>query len=149
MESNMSDASRHTEYRQPCPEADRWSREVIGAAIEVHRHLGPGFLTSVYEEALVVEMRLRGIPFQRNEPVGVSYKDEPVGGSLVDFIVGKALLLKIKTVEEISPLSMAEMISDLKAAGLDLGLILNFKAVTMKDGVKRVVWTKKGTQEVE
>jgi GxxExxY protein len=125
--------------REPDAEVDVWARRVIGAAIEVHRHLGPGYLESVYEEALVIEFGLQGIPFERQKTISALYKGRPVGEGRLDFLVAGQLVVELKTVDAFAPIHMAQVISYLKATNLDLGLLLNFKVPVMKQGIKRVV----------
>ena len=84
---------------EPGRELDELAHRVIGAAIEVHRHLGPGFLESVYEDALAVEFRLREIPHERQKVIAVQYKRLPVGEGRLDFLVGGALVVELKSVE--------------------------------------------------
>ena len=124
---------------EPDEELDRLAREVIGAAIEVHRILGPGFLESMYEEALCVELKLRGIPFQRQVPVPVSYKGVAIGQSRLDLLVREKLIVEIKTVEALAPIHTAQAISYLKATGHQLAILINFNAAVLKDGIKRIV----------
>jgi GxxExxY protein len=124
---------------EPDRELDRLAHEVIGAAIEVHRILGPGFLESMYEEALCVELKLRGIPFQRQVPVPVSYKGVAIGQSRLDLLVREKLIVEIKTVEALAPIHTAQAISYLKATGHQLAILINFNAAVLKDGIKRIV----------
>ena len=124
---------------EPNQRVDRLAREVIGAAIEVHRHLGPGFLESVYEEALVIELTLRGIPFERQRPVPVSYKERNVGEGRVDLLVVQELLVELKAVEALAPIHKAQVISYLKAMGIHLGLLINFNVPVLRAGIQRVV----------
>ena len=112
---------------------------VIGAAIEVHRVLGPGYMESVYEEALAVEMRAAGIAFERQKPVSVSYKGHEVGQGRLDFSVAAKLVLELKAVDKLGPIHRAQMISYLKATGCRLGLVINFNDKTLRDGIMRVV----------
>lgn len=128
--------------REPSEEVDQIAREVIGAALEVHRILGPGFLESVYENALAVELKLRGIPFQRQRAVGVDYKGEDVGDGRLDLLVADRLVVELKAVDALLPIHSAQVISYLKAIDLPLGLLLNFNVSLMKQGIKRVVYTK-------
>ena len=88
---------------EPSAELDDLAHRVIGAAIEVHRFLGPGFLESVYEEALCVEFALRGIRFARQVPVSVRYKGEPVGEARLDLLVDDSLVVELEAVESIAP----------------------------------------------
>jgi GxxExxY protein len=112
---------------------------VIGAAIEVHRILGPGFLESVYESALGVELGLRGISFIRQFPFSLDYKGQAVGEGRVDLLVAGCLPVELKTVDSVAPIHRAQLLSYLKALRLPLGLLLNFKAATLRDGIVRVV----------
>lgn len=124
---------------EPTARADQRAREVIGAAIEVHRHLGPGFLESVYEEALARELRHRDVLFRLQLPVGVAYKGELVGEARVDLLVDDCLLVEVKAVESLAPLHKAQVISYLRATRLQLGLLLNFNVPQLVQGMKRIV----------
>lgn len=127
-------------FIEPPAHLDELARRVIGAAIEVHRHLGPGFLEAVYEEALAVELTLRDIPFRRQRPLWVGYKGHDVGESRPDFIVEDQLIVEVKAVASLAPIHKAQVISYLKAADQPLGLLLNFKTYVLKDGgIQRVV----------
>ena len=126
---------------EPDLELDQLAREVIGAAIEVHRVLGPGLLESVYEEALCVELSLRSIPFVRQPAVNVSYKGHPVGQGRLDMLVGGALVVELKAVEALSQTHKAQVISYLRMTGHQLALLINFNEARLKDGIKRVVCT--------
>ncbi len=112
---------------------------VIGAAIEVHSVLGPGFFESVYEEALCVELGLRDIPFARQEVVAVDYKGHPVGEGRLDLLVDGCLIVEIKAVDAFAPIHLAQVISYLKTTGWQLGLLINFNVPILKDGIKRIV----------
>ncbi|MGD0139148.1 MAG: GxxExxY protein [Tepidisphaeraceae bacterium] len=124
---------------EPDEELDRLAHEVIGAAIEVHRILGPGFLESIYEEALCVELKLRAIPFQRQVTVRVVYKGVAIGQGRLDLLVHGKLIVEIKTVETLAPIHTAQSISYLKATGHQLALLINFNAAILKDGIKRII----------
>jgi GxxExxY protein len=128
-----------TVYREPDRETDALAHAVIGAAIEVHRHLGPGFLESVYEEALCVELRLRKIPFERQRPTKVEYKGTYVGEGRLDLLVDDRLIVELKAVRDVTPTHKAIVISYLKATERTLALLINFKVTRLKDGVQRVV----------
>lgn len=118
---------------------DAFARAVIGAAIEVHRHLGPGYLESVYEEALAIEFALRDIPFERQKPVPVNYKSHTVGQARVDFLVGDSVVLELKALEILLPIHTAQVISYLKATRCAVGLLINFDVPALRDGIRRVV----------
>jgi len=115
------------------------ARQVIGAAIEVHRALGPGFLESVYEEALCVELGLRRIPFARQVAVGVAYKGTAVGESRLDLLVGGRLIVELKAAESLLPIHSAQVLSYLRATGNQLALLINFNVPVLKGGIKRIV----------
>jgi GxxExxY protein len=119
---------------------DRLSHEIIGAAIEVHRHLGPGLLESAYETALAHELTLRGLAVRRQVMLPVSYKGVALDdGYRIDLLVDEAVLVEVKAVVALAPIHEAQMLTYLKFADRRLGLLLNFHAATMKDGTKRVV----------
>lgn len=113
--------------------------QVIGAAIEVHRQLGPGYLESVYEEALAVELGLRGIPFTRQTVFNVEYKGHSIGEGRMDLLVNDCLVVELKTVDGFAPIHTAQAISYLKATNRHLALLINFNVPVLKDGIKRVV----------
>src|SRR6202158_137344 len=117
---------RHSEITQP----------IIAAAIQVHRELGPGFLESIYEEALAVEFALSGIQFIRQHPVPLFYRDHQIGEHRLDFLVEGKIVVELKAVEALENVHFAIVRSYLKATGLADGLILNFS--TMPLTVKRV-----------
>jgi len=112
---------------------------VIGAAIEVHRLLGPGFLESVYQESLEVEFRMRGIPCQPKKPVAITYKGHQVGEGQLDFMVGDILIVELKAVEKLAPIHEAQVISYLKMTKNTLGLLSNFNVPILKEGIKRII----------
>jgi GxxExxY protein len=120
------------------PELEALIQRVIGAAIEVHRHLGPGFIEGIYEQALCHELYLRGIAFERQKVIVVSYKGMTLPGQRLDILVEDRLILELKSVEEIAPLHIAQVASYVKATGLKIGLIINFNVKQLRDGIKRV-----------
>lgn len=126
---------------EPSKEVDELARGVIGAAIEVHKHLGPGYLESVYEDALAVELKLRGIPHVRQHPVSVAYKGASVGEGRLDLLVGQKLIVELKAVENVLPIHKSQLISYLKAMSLPLGLLMNFNVRMMRDGIQRIVFS--------
>jgi GxxExxY protein len=111
---------------------------IIGAAIEVHRHLGPGLLESIYETALSYEIAQRGLPVERQKLVPLSYKglsfDE---GYRLDLSVAGEVIVELKTVDALLPVHEAQVLSYLKLTGLKLALLINFKTALLKDGIKR------------
>ena len=118
---------------------ERLVRDVIGVANEVHRTLGTGYRESVYEEALCVELALRNVPFRRQADVSVCYKGQLVGSGTMDIVVGDALVVELKAVEALAPIHTAQVLSYLKATKHRIGLLINFNAVTLREGLKRVV----------
>jgi GxxExxY protein len=118
------------------------TEQVIGAAIEVHRVLGPGLLESAYEECLCHEFHLRGISFERQKPLPVAYKEIKLDcGYRLDLIVENKVILEIKCVEHILPVHEAQLLTYLKMTGTRVGLILNFNVPTLVRGgiVRKVV----------
>ena len=126
---------------EPPVQLDETARAVLSAALEVHRVLGPGFLESVYEGAMAVELELRGISFERQKPIGVSYKGYAIGEGRLDFFVQNCLIVELKAAEKLLPIHQAQLMSYLKATGCCLGLLVNFHERLLKDGVRRVVLT--------
>jgi GxxExxY protein len=119
---------------------DALSREIIGAAIEVHRHMGPGLLESAYEQCLAHELSERGIPFELQKPVPVEYKGVKLDcGFRPDFIVGGLVVAEVKAVEKLAPIHSAQVLTYLRLTGCKLGMLLNFNEWRMADGIKRVV----------
>ena len=111
---------------------------VIGAAIEVHRHLGPGLLESVYEAALAYEITHRGLFVQRQEPVPLTYKGLRFEeGYRIDLFVAREVIVELKCVDAILPIHEAQVISYLKLTGQKLGLLINVKVPLLKDGIRR------------
>lgn len=126
---------------EPPLEIDATASAVIGAALEVHRVLGPGFLETVYEEGIAVEFRLRGMHFERQKPIKVSYKGHPIGEGRLDFLVENSVVVELKAAEKLLPIHQAQLMSYLKATRCRLGLLINFHERLLKDGVRRVVLT--------
>lgn len=127
--------------KEPSEKADRLANLVIGAAIEVHRELGPGLDELIYENAIDVELRLRGIPFKRQPVYNVLYKEEDVGTKRLDMMVDDELVLEMKSVEKIIPLFQAQVRGYLKITKKELGLLINFNVPLLKDGIQRIVLT--------
>jgi len=120
-------------------EANRVTETIIGAAIEVHKALGPGFLESIYEEALCVELTLRGVRYTRQAPVAVDYKDHRIGESRLDLLVEDTVVVEPKAVEALAPVHTAQVISYLKAAGCQIGLLINFNVKRLTEGIRRII----------
>jgi GxxExxY protein len=120
-------------------ETNRVTEAVIGAAIEVHKTLGPGFMESIYEEALCVELALRGVRFTRQAPVAVDYKGRRIGENRLDLLVEDSVVVELKAVDGLAPVHTAQVISYLKASGCRIGLLVNFNVKRLTDGVRRIV----------
>lgn len=125
--------------RRELGEMSQLTGVVIGAAIEVHRVLGPGFLESVYQEALGVELQLRGIPFKPQPVVAVNYKGQLVGEGRLDLLVSNTLIVELKAVEHLAPIHEAQVLSYLKMTGHPLALLINFNVGVLKDGIRRII----------
>lgn len=119
-------------------EVNRVTGLVVDAAIEVHRHLGPGLLESAYEVCLAYELAQRGLLIERQKPLAVSYKDLVLEQAYrLDLVVNEQVVLELKSVDEITTVHEAQMLSYLKFSRCPVGLLLNFNVHLMKDGVKR------------
>ena len=126
------------EEMEPDPELNRITNAVIGAAIEVHRALGPGHLESAYEEAMDVEMALRGVRFRRQVGVVLMYKGREVGKAWLDFLVEECVVLELKSVEQIASVHTAQLISFLSITGHRLGLIITVNVPALRHGIRRI-----------
>ena len=117
------------------------SSRIIGAAIEVHKTLGPGLLESAYEECMSYELGLRGLPFERQKELPLTYKGKPLEcGYRLDIVVDNAIVLELKSCEKIEPIHKAQVLTYLKFSGLHLGLLLNFNVPVMRDGIVRLAY---------
>ena len=116
------------------------SKAVIGAAIEVHRQIGPGLLESIYRECLAYELVDRGITVECEVPLAICYKNRefPVAYRM-DLVVEKKLVIELKAIEQLMPVHTAQILSYLKMSGSKLGLLINFNVPVLRDGIKRVV----------
>ena len=120
--------------------ADKLTREAIGAAIEVHRILGPGLLESIYEKCLMRELELRGIKAVRQQKVQIDYKGEVFEEELrFDLLVEGCLLLELKAVQEVHPIHKATLLSYMKPLNIPLGLVINFHEMKLIDGISRMI----------
>ena len=119
---------------------DQISRRIIGAAIEVHRHLGPGLLESAYESCLVFELKHLGLRVEEQKPLPVVYKDVRLDcGYRLDLVVEDEIIVEIKAVEKLLPIHEAQLLSYLRLARKRVGLLLNFHVPVLKNGLKRIV----------
>lgn len=114
--------------------------KVRGAAIEVHRELGPGLLESVYEECLCHELNIRAIPYQRQLELPITYKGRQLASDYrIDLLVDEKVILELKCVEALLPIHDAQLMTYLKMTGCRVGLLMNFNVTVLKDGMKRLV----------
>jgi GxxExxY protein len=116
------------------------SNQVIGAALEVHRTLGPGLLESVYEQALAYELTTLGLNVQTQVAVPVAYKSVKLDcGFRLDLLVQEQLVIELKSVDSLAPVHDAQLLTYLKLTGLHTGLLINFNVPLLKQGIKRLV----------
>jgi GxxExxY protein len=116
------------------------SSTVIGAAIDVHKALGPGLLESAYEECLCIELDSRKIAFERQKPLPVTYKNQIIDCAYrIDVMVNDAIVIELKAVDHIEPIHKAQLLTYLKLSGKKLGLLLNFNVPVLRDGIVRIV----------
>jgi GxxExxY protein len=121
-------------------EFDELSRNVIGCAIEVHRHLGPGLLESTYRQCLACELSQARIPFQMEAPLPVRYKDLLLDcGYRIDLLVSGDLVVEIKSVETLLPIHQAQILTYMRLANVSLGLLINLNVTKLQNGIKRFV----------
>lgn len=117
---------------------DTLTEKVIGAAIEVHKMLGPGLLESIYEEAFFIELQLRGLEVERQVEIDVNYKGHLIKGLRIDLLIERQLIVEIKAVSKLPEVATAQTLSYLKATGLKRALLVNFSEARLIDGVKRL-----------
>ena len=116
------------------------TEKIIGAAIEVHKTLGPGYLESIYEEALAVEFGLRGIRYERQKQIQITYKGRLAGEHRLDFVIEDKVVLEIKSIERFNEVHRAQVISYCKTTGKKVGLLINFNVPVLKTGIKRIIF---------
>jgi GxxExxY protein len=121
------------------PEIEELGRNIIGAAIEVHRIIGPGFPESVYRKALSVELSLRGIEHACEAPLPVFYKGVEVGEGRIDVLVQKSIVVELKTVQSLGDVHRSQVIAYLQGTRLRLGYLINFNVPILRDGIKRII----------
>ncbi len=119
------------------------TEQVIGAVIEVHRHLGPGLLESAYQKCLARELRLRDMEFQTEVALPVEYKDMRLEtGFRLDFLVARKVIIEVKSVESVGPVHEAQLLTYLRLSGCPVGLLINFNVPVLKNGIIRRVMTR-------
>ena len=116
------------------------TQKVIGCAMEVHRHLGPGLLESTYEQCLAFELSKAEIPFRLQHPLPVAYKDILLDcGYRIDLFIDDRLIVELKSVEKVLPIHEAQLLTYMKLARVRIGLLMNFNVLLLKDGIKRMM----------
>ena len=121
------------------------THQIIGAAIEVHRELGPGLLEAVYEACLCHELALRGISFAKQQGIPATYKGEKLDcGYRADIIVASRVVVEVKAISAVAPVHDAVMLTYLRLSGCRIGLLINFHSALLKDGIHRYVWKYEG-----
>ena len=121
-------------------ELNQVTERIIGAAIEVHRALGPGLLESAYESCLAYEIAQRGLRVEQQKPLPVVYKEVSLdAGYRLDLLIERSVIVELKAVEALTPLHKAQMLSYLKLSGLKLGLLINFNVQILRNGIQRVI----------
>jgi GxxExxY protein len=118
------------------------TESVIGAAMDVHSALGPGLVERLYEAALAHELHLRAIPFARQRSITLTYQGVQLGEQVVDLLVAECLVVELKSVETVSPIHLQQLVSNMRAGGWSVGLLINFNALRLKDGLFRRALTK-------
>jgi len=119
--------------------ADMWSHKIIGAAIEVHKQMGPGLLESIYERCMMIECTSQSTPFVNQKPVGLKYKEISLEENLrLDILVDDCLIVEIKAVENILPIHKAQLFSYMKLLNIPVGLLINFHEEKVIDGTHRL-----------
>ena len=137
-DSNDYERQLERSLYEPSPELLAINHRFIGAAIEVHRHLGPGYTEIMYRRAMCVELAARGMSYATEVPVDIVYKGELLGSYRLDFIVEGILLIELKSIERITQVHVAQTVSYLKSLGLPFGLIVNFNVPLLHQGIRRV-----------
>ena len=116
------------------------TEQIIGAAIEVHKHWGPGLYEEVYERSLCHELRLRNVAFETQVQLPLVYKGERVGDDLrLDLIVQAKVVVELKAIKELEPIHEAQLLTYMKLTGCRIGLLINFNVPVLKQGIKRMV----------
>jgi len=128
-----------TDHEETETQRDSLSEKVIGAAIEVHRGLGPGLLESAYEECLCYELSFKGLSFVRQFELPIAYKQVKLDcGYRMDIVVSRELVVEVKAVQKLLPVHQAQLLTYLKLSGLPTGLLINFNVPVLKQGIKRM-----------
>ncbi len=136
----MSALKKYNDINQ---KADALSSVIVDAILEVHKTIGPGFLEKIYEDCLVCELKNRGLKVDQQKPLKINYKDFDIKTTYyLDLVVEDSIIIELKCLEKLLPIHQAQIMSYLKMADIELGFLMNFNSVLMKDGLKRVVLKK-------
>jgi GxxExxY protein len=136
----VEEQMKHKDTKDTKAEADNLSHQIIGAAIEVHRALGPGLLESIYEDCLAHELTLRAIPFRRQVALPLTYQGVRLEScSRLDMAVGDLVVLELKAVEHILPVHEVQLLTYLRLTNKWLGLLFNFHVTVLQRGIRRIV----------
>ena len=127
---------------------DHLTEAIIGAAMEVHSILGPGFLECQYEEAFARELELRNIPFERQKVIDLAYKGVAIGQYRLDFLVNGQIVVELKAVESFTEAHVAQVLAYLAATNQKVGLLINFNVASLSNGLKRVVLDRKQAKKL-
>ena len=132
------EAQRDTEKIQNNMDVNEITEKIIGCAIEVHKYLGPGLLESAYEECLCFELQKAGLKTERQKPIPVVYKEIKLDcGYRMDILVENQVVVELKTVDAFVPVHEAQILTYMKFANKNLGLLINFNVTLLKNGIKR------------
>lgn len=127
-------------HRELSSHVNKVTETIIGAAIEVHRSLGPGLLESAYSECLCRELSLRGVPFEREKALPLEYKGIKLeSGCRLDLLVANSVVVEVKAVETLAPVHEAQLLTYLRLGGWRIGLLINFNVVLLKHGIHRKI----------
>jgi GxxExxY protein len=139
-DSLISCMENHTAYQGGAFSEKELTEQIIGAAIDVHKHWGPGLLEEIYEKSLCREFRLRGLSFEDQLSIPLIYKEEKVGDDLrLDFFIDNKVIVEIKTVSKLAPIHSAQLMTYLKLTKCRLGLLINFNAPVLVKGIRRII----------
>jgi GxxExxY protein len=138
---NHKDHHDHKERPYPVvdPKVEGIVTEVIGAGLAVHRQLGPGFVETVYEQAIAFELRIRGLGIEQQSSIAVQYRGETVAHHRLDLVVERSVVVEVKAVKKLRPIHQAQILSYLKASGYRVGLLMNFNVRLFVNGLQRFV----------
>ena len=140
MKRKIHTAETQRAQRKPKMDTNELSKRIIGTAIEIHKVLGPGLLESAYEECLCHELDLQKLSFERQKPLPIKYKSIKLDcGYKLDVLVEESIVLELKSCKKIESIHKAQLLTYLKLTRVNLGLLLNFNSVVMRDGIVRMV----------